>query len=1295
MNPFPPRDGKLRSAPYLLRDLIFHLSITSVSLCCLFVVKAEAAIAVHGTSTAYYQSTTVFTAGGAPYVVGVGAAVTAASGNVTAPIPAGIVAGDRLLCIVESHDNVATSTPTGWTRLYRNRPGTEYSLAFYKTAVGTETTQAFTHTAGGSIIAQCSAYRNASTASAPTTGGLAGTGANVKSGTVTTTFANELLLMSAHLNQGATTTTGWTMSTPGGLTWTQQYASTTTLGTGTPVAGSSIGLFSATKAAVGAQAAVTATIAGTVNAASINYGALIEWKPGPVIAKPAGTVTGDLMILSIAARSSTATIYPPPGWTLLLSTTETTATTSMLSTYYKIAGASEPASYPWSTGTIESVASLVSFGGVDNTTPFDGVTALGLANTSATLTQTAPSITPASANDWLVTVHEQASTPCSAGFTNGWAPPTTVAMNEQTDSCSRTSSSTSGMGMEVNTRALTTAGVATGTEVATAAANAARGISQSMVLKPAAAIVPDHIRIQHNGGACSGSSAPAQITLIACANPLCTPPHYTVGNVANINLSPTGGTYTWAPVNPQTILAASGGINSGGITLANSSTGAAALAITGTPIPAPSFAYDCYNANSGISGAAGSAACNLTFNTDALTFAINDHTADSSQLVSLTSCKGSFASTSRSIKFWSTYLNPATGTQQGKIVAGTGNANCATGYSALGTSSGSPTTLSLTFGIGTTPTTTFSLCYPDVGQVQVNARYDGSALNTPPDAGVVILGNDQFIAAPHHFALSNIKCGNGSTYTGCIVTSPYANPGASNATGTVFMKAGNPFSMTVTAYNTNGAVTPNFGLETSPEGVILTPLANMPDLAGATTGNLTGAFGAFSGGSATGIAFAYDEVGIMTATAKLASGNYLASSSGALKEITTPSSGNIGRFISDHFVVVPDINSPVVTQADYTQVTANPAITAAPATVISVDSTAGFAIGSKVRIPTAGTSGNVFTATVTAVDSVLNTLTLDTSILTSLDGTDPVISEWGSYMGEEFDAQFTLTAKDASTNTTQNYQGAYAKLNPTAASNPLAFVAISGATNLTSRLNTSAAAMGSFNNGSATIVAPLAISRVASPDGPYTAVRIGIAPTDSDNVTMDACATAPPTGPPDGCVLTTYSSIMDPTVQASTEVRYGRMRLQNANGSELLPLPVNLALQYWSGATGGWQTNSADTLTTISAANFAFNFPVDTKNLLAACETFITVGGTAPSFTLSLSAPGSGNNGWADLTLNLGATASGTQCSALGIGAGPVATTANMPYLQYNWTGTLGNPSARATFGVYKSGPTIFRREMY
>lgn len=159
------------------------------------------------------------------------------------------------------------------------------------------------------------------------------------------------------------------------------------------------------------------------------------------------------------------------------------------------------------------------------------------------------------------------------------------------------------------------------------------------------------------------------------------------------------------------------------------------------------------------------------------------------------------------------------------------------------------------------------------------------------------------------------------------------------------------------------------------------------------------------------------------------------------------------------------------------------------------------------------------------------------------------------------------------------------------------------------------------------------------------------------------------------------------------QIRYGRLRLQNAYGSELLPLAVSMEPQYWNGS---WQKNTLDTCSTITAAQFAWSFPAGTSarpNNLAACESAVTVSGTPPNQTVSLSKPGASNAGWADLTLNLGSTASGNQCTAVG-GAGGASTTANMPWLQFNWSGSLGNPTSRATFGTYTS-PLIYRRENY
>jgi hypothetical protein len=76
--------------------------------------------------------------------------------------------------------------------------------------------------------------------------------------------------------------------------------------------------------------------------------------------------------------------------------------------------------------------------------------------------------------------------------------------------------------------------------------------------------------------------------------------------------------------------------------------------------------------------------------------------------------------------------------------------------------------------------------------------------------------------------------------------------------------------------------------------------------------------------------------------------------------------------------------------------------------------------------------------------------------------------------------------------------------------------------------------------------------------------------------------------------------------------------------------------------------------------------------------------GKLPGAGLVLTKPGSGNGGSVNLTVFLGATASGNTCLSA---TASTATAANLPWLGRN----LG---ARATFDIYKS-PLIYRRENY
>jgi MSHA biogenesis protein MshQ len=166
------------------------------------------------------------------------------------------------------------------------------------------------------------------------------------------------------------------------------------------------------------------------------------------------------------------------------------------------------------------------------------------------------------------------------------------------------------------------------------------------------------------------------------------------------------------------------------------------------------------------------------------------------------------------------------------------------------------------------------------------------------------------------------------------------------------------------------------------------------------------------------------------------------------------------------------------------------------------------------------------------------------------------------------------------------------------------------------------------------------------------------------------------------------------------QMRFGRLVIRNVNGSQLVPLPVQVEAQYWSGApTNAFITNAQDSCTSIASANDAMGSYTSNLSGSPTCETAISGGGTlsAGRKTLQLAAPGSGNNGSVDLAVNLGASASGNTCTTLG-GAPVSATTANLPHLQGNWTGGAYNvnPSARATFGVFKGAEEIiFVRENF
>jgi MSHA biogenesis protein MshQ len=276
-----------------------------------------------------------------------------------------------------------------------------------------------------------------------------------------------------------------------------------------------------------------------------------------------------------------------------------------------------------------------------------------------------------------------------------------------------------------------------------------------------------------------------------------------------------------------------------------------------------------------------------------------------------------------------------------------------------------------------------------------------------------------------------------------------------------------------------------------------------------------------------------------------------------------------------------------------------------------------------------------------------------------------------TYLSERLDLGFTLSAQNTQGGTTRNYHSAYAKLGLTTAAN-FNLGARSGSTTFANPSNrvSATASTGTWGNGTpgqegtAIVAVQSGITRVASPDGPYAALNFGIAPSDGE-VSMDTL---------DLDTDTTVGSDKK-NIGVTTEVRFGRLRLQNAlasSGAVIMPIPI--VLQYWNGTN--FVTNSSDACTTIPVGIVAL-----TPSLSGGSTSVLSVPITGGSGFIRLAAPGAGNTGPVVVMPDL------------------AAGSPSRLYLQGNWSGGAWdqNPSARGTWGVFGGQPQnfIYQRENY
>lgn len=259
----------------------------------------------------------------------------------------------------------------------------------------------------------------------------------------------------------------------------------------------------------------------------------------------------------------------------------------------------------------------------------------------------------------------------------------------------------------------------------------------------------------------------------------------------------------------------------------------------------------------------------------------------------------------------------------------------------------------------------------------------------------------------------------------------------------------------------------------------------------------------------------------------------------------------------------------------------------------------------------------------------------------------------------------TIAAKNAAGGTTVNYAGSLWKL--TASDVSQSYTSVPATPALT--VNIGASTMLSNNDGTGSVLVngsdTLTYTRPASAPWP--------APFNANISLSLSVQDASENGPEQGIIATAAPAVFGGAggiaFDAGNTFRFGRLRLVNAHGSERLPLAVPMVAEWFDGTV--FRANGDDNCSSFTPGQVSFSNWL--RNLNPGETTVTGVSFANGRGSISLSAPGAGNSGAVDLTLDVPA------------------------WLEFPWTGAgMVDPKARATFGIYRSGGNmIYRRESY
>ncbi|PMG31917.1 MSHA biogenesis protein MshQ [Shewanella sp. 10N.286.52.C2] len=391
-------------------------------------------------------------------------------------------------------------------------------------------------------------------------------------------------------------------------------------------------------------------------------------------------------------------------------------------------------------------------------------------------------------------------------------------------------------------------------------------------------VVIDHFEFTHTGAALTCNAEP--MTLKACANADCsqTVPDFVTATLSPVSIATGGG---W--IGGNVVSFSNGSTN---LELRNNVAGPVTIDVTGSTPGAKPFSTTLCS----IAGNTPTAAqCTFNFADSGFIFTVPDKLAnkpasgisvsavkkdDASQ-----ACVPQFADVTKDVGFWSDYVSPSS-VISGAQVAVTGN-GAATD---IGTSVGARTLISLDFDAN--GEADISVNYPDAGQMQLNAQYDG----TGEEDGLVMVGADSFVSFPVGLCVKPVDAN--------------ASCAAGDSSCNVYKKAGEEFDLTIQgmAWQSDNdgdfcdnLTTPNYihsGMTLGSE--LVSPIPG-------EQGSLS--IGNYNHIAATNntntITQSISEVGVFEFTVKSPS-TYEGSS---FYDIPLASSGNIGRFVPDRFAI--------------------------------------------------------------------------------------------------------------------------------------------------------------------------------------------------------------------------------------------------------------------------------------------------------------------------------------------------------------------------------------------------------